>query len=277
MAWVRGDAEELIVASDSRLRAGYAWDTAPKILPLPRNDAVVAFAGTTEIAYPMMIQAVHTVSAWERAFNRGQPLEDLKGHLIRVFNHMLDQMTDRNELQGSFTPDAIFLLAGFSWKTQEFRIWTVHWDASISRFTFRRAGSWRAQSGRHKIGTLVGDEVAKARDILVEKLRAKGRLSTGGFDWEPLEVLVQLIEDPSCPTIGGSPQVVKIYKSLKVVPFTVPWKQADGTPVLTVLGRPLLDYESPNRFPRLPLDLTKTQEGLEQPLRRRTRRRKTDS
>ena len=271
MAWVRsqGDVEELVVASDSRLRAGYAWDAAPKILALPRNDAVVAFAGATEIAYPMMIQAVNTVGAWERAFNRGQPLEDLKGHLIRVFNHMLAQMTDRREIQGSFTPDAIFLVAGFSWKSQEFRIWTVHWDASISRFTLRRAGSWRAQSGRKKTATLVGDEVVKARDILVEKLRAKGRLTTGGFNWEPLEVLIELIEDPDCPTIGGSPQVVKIYKSLKVVPFAVPWQGADGTDVLTVLGRPLLDYESPNRFPRLPVDLTKMNEGLKQPVRRR--------
>ena len=49
--------QELLVASDSRLRGGYAWDAAPKLLRLPRGDSVLAFAGQTDFAYPLMLQA----------------------------------------------------------------------------------------------------------------------------------------------------------------------------------------------------------------------------
>jgi hypothetical protein len=38
------------------LRGGYAWDAALKIFPLQRDDAALAFAGSTDFAYPMMLQ-----------------------------------------------------------------------------------------------------------------------------------------------------------------------------------------------------------------------------
>src|SRR6266545_680738 len=143
MAWVRAQnrVEELVVASDSRLRGGYAWDAAPKILPLPRDHAVLAFAGSTDFAYPMMLQVANAVTSYARARNRAQSLEDLRGHIVRVLNGMLKQISDLVEAS-EMLPDAVFVLAGYSWKFDRWRIWTLYFDGGIERFTFRPAGSW---------------------------------------------------------------------------------------------------------------------------------------
>jgi len=54
LAWIRsvGNVQELVMATDSRLRRGRAWDVAPKILTLPRTDCAICFAGDTDDAYP---------------------------------------------------------------------------------------------------------------------------------------------------------------------------------------------------------------------------------
>jgi hypothetical protein len=244
MAWIRtaGKVEELVVASDSRLRP-FAWDAAPKIVVLPRNDAVVAFAGDTDFAYPIMLQMANTVASWDKAANRAQPLEEAKGHLLRVLNCMFGEFTDLRGL-GQDT-SAIFLLAGFSWKSQKFVIWTLHFDPSIGRFTFRPATRWRGGNSA-KLLAVVGDEVDDAKEQLTALLRERRRLTTGGFDMEPLEVLTAMIDSPKYVTIGGYVQLIKVYRSLRVVPFVI---ERGG--IRSLFGRPLLDYEEPDRFPTL--------------------------
>jgi hypothetical protein len=254
MAWAReqGSVEELVVATDSRLRAGYAWDAAPKIIPLPREDSVLAFAGDTDRAYPMMIQAFNAVGSFRAALDRSQSLEDFKGHLVRMFNFMIDQKTDQAPVAGP-DPEALFILAGFSWRRQHFRIWIIDQDRRTRRFSARPAPRWGP--GFRRQLALVGDNVPEARAGVRERLRAAGRLGASGFDWEPLHVLAEMCRDKAYQTIGGAPQVVKIYRSLKVTTFAVPWHSSDGQPILTVLGRPLLAYEVANLIPRLPIEL----------------------
>lgn len=64
VAWIRkiGSIEELCIASDSRVTSGRAWDCCPKIKELDRGDCVLAFAGDTSYAYPMMEQASNTIN-----------------------------------------------------------------------------------------------------------------------------------------------------------------------------------------------------------------------
>ena len=91
---------------------------------------------------------------------------------------------------------------------------------------------------------LIGDDLANAKEGLIELLKAKGTLTSGGFDMEPFEVLLQLIDNPKSSSIGGNPQIVKVYKSMKTVPFVV---RRDGASSL--YGRTLLSYEVSDRFP----------------------------
>ena len=82
--WLRkqGDVEELVIATDSRLTGGRAWDCCPKILVLPRSDSAICFAGDTDNAYPLLIQAANTVHMHPPALDRSMDLHDLRGHLV---------------------------------------------------------------------------------------------------------------------------------------------------------------------------------------------------
>ena len=63
------------------------------------------------------------------------------------------------------------------------------------------------------------------------------------FDWEPLEVLLDVIGDSSVRTVGGVPQVMKIYQYGASEGFV--WRARDGVDHFG--GRPILPSE---RFDR---------------------------
>ncbi|KFK87813.1 hypothetical protein IX27_18130 [Streptomyces sp. JS01] len=250
MAWVRkvGGVEEMVIASDSRLRSLGAWDAAPKILPLPRGDAAIAFAGETDYAYPMMIQVANSISFYHGALTRRQPLAKLKGHLIRVINLMLDQLKDV-PANLKEAPAAFFLLAGYDWTSAEFKIWKLHFDASIGRFTFAPARGWGGDGNGEKVLSIIGDDVGEARAVVVEYLQRQGGIRPGAFDMEPMRALAYMVDSERHPSIGGHIQVAKVYKSLQCVPFAV--RRNGGR---SLLGRPLLDYEESQTIPTMNLD-----------------------
>src|SRR5450759_3690103 len=85
MAWVRtmGRTNELVVASDSRLSGGQFWDSNPKIVLLPRSDCVMSFAGSTNDAYPLMLQTYNAISMYPRGTNR---VLDVIHYLVCLFS-----------------------------------------------------------------------------------------------------------------------------------------------------------------------------------------------
>lgn len=137
MAWVRNahPTTELVIASDSRLTGGHIWDTAPKILPLPRGDSAIAFAGPTELAYPIMLQLANAIASSPQSVSRQHPLEKAKGDMVAVINRMLVELDDPVAALDPST--AFFLLGGFSWDRQEFQLWTLHYQRDPRGFTFR--------------------------------------------------------------------------------------------------------------------------------------------
>jgi len=244
IAWLRslGDAEELLIASDSRLRMGCAWDCGPKIMTLPRSDAAICFAGHTYDAYPLMIQMANAIASHPPSRSRAMDLCDMKGHTVRVFNHMRAQIHDLpNNQTTADPPDAYFILAGYSWRKQRFYIWRLHHDASIGKFTYSPVRLWSSVRGKKQIG-FAGDYVPEAKERLIDLLRARKRLTVGGFDMEPFEVLRDMIRDGQHPHIGGPPQMVKIYRHMNVKPYAIYWPNREAGS-LSLLGRPLLDYE----------------------------------
>jgi hypothetical protein len=79
--------------------------------------------------------------------------------------------------------------------------------------------------------------------MLVQLLLARGRLDGGGLDMEPFEVLRDIIRSEAVPSVGGPPQVVKLYEHMNAIPFGVYWPNRDSCQV-TILGRPLMSYEA---------------------------------
>jgi len=242
LAWVRKvrEVKELVVASDSRLSFGCRWDCCPKVLALPRGDAVMCFAGNTMYAYPVMLQAAAAVSQHLRLLSRGMDLDDLKGHLLRVLNSMVSLIHDL-PIGAVNEPDTTFLLGGWSWKHNQFKVWLLHYDVSLKEFTFRPANRWRGLN-IDKILAFTGDYAAEYKDRLIMLLRKKNKLESGGFDMEPLEVLRDMLRDASFDLIGGAPQIMKVYKYCSFQPYAVFWPNKAAAKV-NLLGRPLLDYE----------------------------------
>ena len=64
---------------------------------------------------------------------------------------------------------------------------------------------------------------------------------------EPLEIIRDIIREGKFSSVGGAPQVGKVYRNLDTRLFVVPWMVGDAiTP--TLAGRPLLNYETGSRW-----------------------------
>lgn len=249
LAWIRsvGATNELVFATDSRLRFGCAWDCGLKILTMSRSDVAICFAGDTDYAYPLMLQMSSAIAHYSRSRNRAMDLFDLKGHILRVFNSLRSLLSDLPK--GSTSPDppkATFIFGGYSWQKKKLAVWLLHFDARIGKFTFRRAKAWPGSGGK-KFLVIAGDYESEVRSRLIQRLRAKGKLPTGGFDMEPFEVLRDILRSGDYPYVGGAPQVVKIYEHMNNISYGVYWPNRTVGRV-TLLGRPLLQYEKMERL-----------------------------
>lgn len=249
-AWLRRfqDTEELVLASDSRLRFGCAWDYCPKLFPLPRGDAVLCFAGDTFYAYPMLMQLRSAISMNYKLSTRAVDITDLKSYIVDVIDELRKSVYDYPAVatQEDKT-DYKFILAGYSWKFQEFRIWTIQYQANIKKFSFRSVGLNPTSSSKGRVFIFIGDETKVARERLNRLFISRPEVSSGELNMEPLEVLIGMIRDKSSVAIGGPPQVLKLYRHMNTMPYNVYWPNRESGK-LTIYGRPLLSYEKNIHF-----------------------------
>ena len=244
-AWVRHhpNTSELYVASDSRLGGGRAWDIGTKVFDLGRGDAVLAFAGHTADAYPLMLQLQSCVKMHPKLSTRAYDLAELKGHMLRIFNAMWRSISSLPN--GQSVPDpaaARFILAGYSWRYEAFKIWTIYFHSPSNEFRFREASHHRKKGGGNKYFMFIGDDANLAQERVYELFRERKRVRSVGCHMEPFEVLREFIRDDQKPYIGGAPQVHKIYRHLNTLPYNVYWpRRQSGT--VAFGGRLLLPYE----------------------------------
>lgn len=244
MAWVRtvGKSRELVMATDSRLRFGCAWDCCPKLMMMPRSDIAVAFSGDTQYAYPLILQMSSAIEHYSRSKSRAMDLYDLKGFTVKMFNQLRDLITDLPRGQEhADPPETKFILGGYSWRRKRFAVWLIHFDAHSRKFTFRPSHSWPRSKGK-KVLCMTGDHLDEAKRLIVAKLKKKNKLLEGGFDMEPFEVLRDMIRSGKFPEIGGAPQVLKVQEHMNCTPYSVYWPDRQSNNI-SLLGRPLFDYE----------------------------------
>ena len=145
LAWIRvvGEAHELVFASDSRLSGGQSWDGCPKIFTLPRGDSMVAFAGDTLSAYPLLLQFRNWVELDPRARSRERDITEFKKRMRLMFMDMRKHITDLPH--GATKPDPYdceMLFGGWSWKAGKFLIWRFHWVEKSGQYDFEPVGSY---------------------------------------------------------------------------------------------------------------------------------------
>lgn len=270
IAWVRKlpDCEELVFVSDSRLSGdGKNFDGCSKILPL-RDDCIIAFAGYTGHAFPMMIQLEVAIGSYAPAQRGGLDIASLRKHALKLFDSMSEMICSSSNVSAvqSTDPEASFLMGGYSWVKKSFELsliahsisegrfearpgeW-IGYSPEAQKFLFRKAKLPQGPEPYSKI-TFAGDQSYAARKLLIEKLNAKYSIggTFEGLDWEPFEVVRDMLRDPNhSETIGGAPQVVKVYQYMRTAPLGVYWPdRAKGT--IHIQGRPCLGYEHIDRW-----------------------------
>jgi hypothetical protein len=271
IAWVRtlGACEELVFASDSRLSGdGRNFDGCAKILTLPRNDCVIAFAGYSGHAFPMMLQLDLAIDSYLPAKRGALDISSLRKHALKVFDSMADMIhsSPKTSIKQDVNPEASFLFGGYSWVKKRFDLWSIAYSASEHRFQahpaewighsegadkflFRKTTLPKGTERYSKIA-FAGDQSLKARSLLAAHLaskHSKGKAFTG-IDWEPFEVVREMLRDPKhSETIGGAPQVVKVYQYMRTAPLGVYWPNKKKGSIY-LQGRPCLGYERIDRW-----------------------------
>ncbi len=270
IAWMRRihDCEELVFASDSLLQGdGRTFDAAPKILTLPRGDCAIAFAGNTLDAFPMMLQLELAITSHAPSLRRSKEIAEVRTHALAVFNGMRKQVGRDPPIKGSppTAEDPEFLFGGYSWVKKKFELWRIHYHTS-DRMYIAEPAPWAyfSTAGKRveirtksrpprtdRIGQVAfaGDQSDLARRLLAEKL-TKQHTSVPPFsklDMQPFEVLRDILRDPDrSHTIGGAPQLAKIYQYMQAVPFAVYWPtKKSGRKYLQ--GRRCVGYERLDR------------------------------
>jgi len=241
--WVRQGrlTDELVVAADSRLTGGLIWDGAPKILTFPRGDCVLAFAGNTDVAYPLMIQIHNTLLAYEASATRRLDVPEAARHAVAVINQMRGLISDLPMGQDRPEhPRTLFMFAGFSWRFTKFMAWRIVYSPGLDQFLLRPIHGVRGMAPGRLL-KFVGDASSSATSRLAEVLIPKGTLVRGGLDMEPAEILIEFIHRDDQRSIGGTPQIVKIFRHANTDAYAVDWPSKHGRPFF--FGRPLLNYE----------------------------------
>lgn len=264
-AWVRTlkNCQELIVVSDSRLNGAKKMDCGQKILSLPRSDAFICFAGDTDWAFPLMHQVSSAISSYDKARSRALDIVVLKTHILKVFESLRTQIHDA--VEGEEIPSAEFIFGGYSWIKKKFMIWNIFYNPGMDAFEARPAKEWKGQPW-----TFAGDteHVERARLMFSDKLNSKGagphQAEPFKIDWEPFEVIADLLREVNedsfkyaYASIGGAPQVLKVYEHQTTRSIAVKWQNKDDKEPQTYLaGRRILGYEVPEAWVLDPITLT---------------------
>lgn len=240
VSWIRkaGKHEELVFASDSRLRSYGSWDANPKIFLLDRTDCAIAFAGDTQYSYPLINQIQTFIKSYPKSQNRFQDICHFKGHLLNMINFMLQHKSDYEE------PDVRFLFGGYSWDRKRFYLWHIYFDKKIKRFSCAEVRTWKGIKV-NRVVSFIGDYHFEFRSRLIDLMKRKNKFIQGYFDMEPFEVLKDMILENKFDAIGGAPQLLKVYEHMNRTPIAVKWN-ISGNSINTLLGRPLQEYEFSN-------------------------------
>ncbi len=226
-------------------------DCGQKVHILPRSDAFICFAGDTSWAYPLMHQVISAVSTYERSASRAQDIVELKSHVLKVFEGLRETVHDA--IGDEDIPSAEFLFGGYSWIRKKFMIWRIVFQKGAGTFKAIPAKTWEDTPW-----IFAGDEqhVEVARKNLITLLRSRNRapkqVKEFKFDWEPFEVIRDMLREVGGnkklhkeSSIGGAPQILKIYEHLTSKYIAVKWEIKDSNNIdgVYICRRKILGYE----------------------------------
>ena len=236
VGWVRKikDTEQICMIADSCVTGGQKFLATPKLFPLKRGDCAIACAGLTEYSFPI-------VTHLTRAMEINGPVNDLAKDFLDII-HLIVDITNKclAEEQDvlSYNPSFSMMLCGFSWKRKAPYLFKIVYDKNLRRM---RHCSVRTILGNQV--AVIGDKniIPMARKAIFDAVAPDGKNIHRPIDMQPLDVLMGIINNPEYRSIGGHPQMLKIYPFFKVLPIGL--KSVNDT-IIYYFGRPLLSYET---------------------------------
>jgi len=261
IAWVRqsGTAHELIFASDSRLSGGGNVDHCQKVFALPREDCCIAFAGSTMIAYPFILQLQNTIIEYKKVFDRAVDITKMHGRIVSLLNRFIGN--HEGTILGDFEDDLLgttFLFGGWSWRMSKFYIWRIFYDKTLRKYMSASTGVWSALSLPRTnpvqiafVGDYIPDFLRILRDRLATQIKSAPVAGEAvKLNYEPLAILAEMLSDPRFTDrkqdlkglIGGAPQVTKVYPFLRTMNYAIEW-QVGSKFVYAIKGRMIADFE----------------------------------
>lgn len=215
----------------------------------------------------MMLQLALAIDNHAPSKRGSLDLVALKSHALKVFDGMAEQIKPSKHVSKTdeITPGASFLFGGYSWIKKDFQLWSVSYRSGDKCFVADPA-KWLAFSkqagrivlrkrkkttGEHNLGRIefAGDQAVLAKELLLERVNAKGRgKHHAPLDMEPFEVVRDMLRDPKhAETIGGAPQIVKVYQYMRTAAVGVYWPNKRKGKV-HLQGRACLGYERVDRW-----------------------------
>ena len=267
-----GEAISLI--TDSRLSGGgMRFDECKKIFSLPRGDCLISFAGSTDVAYPLINQAVSNVQSNKQSMSRYQDINELKGSLLNEVSSLVSKIhlpfSDSDDIK-----DIELILAGYSWKYSRFCAWRIrsgaldrpshpthnikegaanyyHPDPLLSRFVADR----NYFNKNHLIITGTWGEVKAIRSKLATRKREDALTKWGN---EPIKVLEEVLQEAHKnhdfeTTSAGPMQYMRVFKHATIERDAVLWPDDKDYWRPTISGRflsPVENFDAPLYDPR---------------------------
>lgn len=180
-------------------------------------------SGDATAAYAFLLQAINTCLLLDGHEVGRTDISYLASKLRSLYSDSRREVTDLPSWQNE--PDVPVLdvvLFGWSWRRLRFEAYSFTYNRH-GELVMRRLDDLEEEKpyGVYFAGDASGQARTKIRELLEKKgaprvqraqADSKQQAKEANLDWEPLEVLKDLIEDPQVRTVGGVPQMLRIYQ-----------------------------------------------------------------
>jgi hypothetical protein len=204
--------------SDSRLSGSKTWDYGPKIFGIGRSDGLIAFAGDTAWAYPLITHVTSHIESFINLRDRAIDLTDAYELILKMMNDSLSFVSDP-VAPSERIPECSFIFAGYSARRKTFFIRRIVFHPARKRFENRLARDFGGESV-----ALIGDDgpvKAVARRLSEHRQVAKPTQAKLGI--APAEAFLEVLTSKRFREIGGAPQLAKVYQHMGQRHFGVYW------------------------------------------------------
>lgn len=179
-----------------------------------------------------------------RAIEINGPVNDRAYDFLRII-HLIEDIANKCLFEEQWVqedveegPDFTMIIAGYSWQTKSSRLFILKYDTRLKKMKASKTSTMMKVPF-----AVIGDydRVEPFKRAVHKVLEADGVQPGGVIDYQPLEVLIKIINDEAISTIAGHPQMVKIYSYMKTLPIGFYYPQSGN---IYYFGRPLLRYET---------------------------------